>query len=250
MSDEPGLEEQALSQAAEITISTQLDEVENINVDVRTNLLKMVQGQADSVSVSGQGLVMQKDIRVHDIKLHTNSIAIDLLSAIFGQIELNQPIEATARLVLTEPDINRAINSDYIRTKFPSLELNVDGQTVTVEPKQLAVHLPGGSKIRLNGAIVLHEIGKTWQLGFTGVIGRGTMKQPLLLEAFHCTEGLGISLELAIAFLKKAKELMNSPYFELEGMALRIKRLEVGEGYLTLYTEAYVRQIPELDHEE
>jgi hypothetical protein len=244
------LEEQALSQAAEITISTQLDEVESIDVDVRTNLLKMVQGQADSVSVSGQGLVMQKDIRVHDMELHTNSIAIDLLSAIFGQIELNQPIEATARLVLTEPDINRAINSDYIRSKFPSLELNVDGQTVTVEPKQLAVHLPGGGKIGFSGTILLHEMGNTRQLGFTAVIRLGTMKQPLLLEAFHCTEGEGISLELAIAFLKNAKELMNLPYLDLQGMALRIKRLDVQEGCLTLYTDAYVRQLSELNNEE
>ncbi len=250
MPDEPGLEEQALSQAAEITISTQLDEVENIDVDVRTNLLKMVQGQADSASVIGQGLVMQKDIRVQEMELHTTGIAIDLLSGIFGQIELNQPIEATARLVLTEPDINRAINSDYIRSKFPSLELNVDDQIVTVEPKQLAVHLPGGGQMGLDGTIVLHETGNTQQIGFTGVIRLGTMKQPLLLEAFHCTEGEGISLELAIAFLKKAKQLMNLPYFELEGMALRIKRLEVQEGCLTLYTEAYVRQLPELNNEE
>jgi hypothetical protein len=244
------LEEQALSQAAEITISTQLDELENINVDVRTNLLKMVQGQADSVSVSGQGLVMQKDIRVHDMELHTNSIAIDLLSAIFGQIELNQPVEATARLVLTEPDINRAINSEYIRSKFPSLELNVDDQIVTVEPKQLGVHLPGGGQMELDGTILLHEMGNTRQLGFTAVIRLGTMKQPLLLEAFHCTEGEGISLELAIAFLKNAKELMNLPYLDLQGMALRIKRLDVQEGCLTLYTDAYVRQLSELNNEE
>jgi hypothetical protein len=78
---EPRLEEQALSGAAEITISTQLDEVENIDVDVRTNLLKMIQGQADSVSIAGDGLVMQKDIRVHEMELHTNTIAINPLRA-------------------------------------------------------------------------------------------------------------------------------------------------------------------------
>src|SRR4028119_265131 len=93
-----------------------------------------------------------------------------------GNFRLNQPIEATARLVLTEPDINRAINSDYIRSKFPSLELNVDDQIVTVEPKQLAVHLPGGGQMGLDGTIVLHETGNTQQIGFTGVIRLGTMK--------------------------------------------------------------------------
>jgi len=42
-----------------------LDEAEKIDVDVRTDLLEIVQGE-DSVSVTGQGLVMQKDIRARN----------------------------------------------------------------------------------------------------------------------------------------------------------------------------------------
>lgn len=250
MPDEPRLEEQALSEAAEMTISTQLDQVENIDVNVRTDLLKMVQGQVDSVSIASQGVVLQKDIRVQEIELHTNRVAIDLLSAVFGQIELNQPVDATARLVLTEQDINRALNSDYIRSKFQSLELNVEGQIVTLEPQQLEVHLPGGGKIGFRGTILLHEMGYIRRISFTGVIRPPTMKQPLLLEGFHCTEGEGISLELAIAFIKQARELMSLPYLALQGMAIRINKLDVQEGRLTLHTEAYVRQLPDLNTEE
>jgi hypothetical protein len=246
MADELRLEEQALSEAAEMTLSTQLDEVENINVDVRTNLFKIVQGQADSVSVSGQGLVMQKDIRVQEMELHTNSVSIDLLSAIFGQIELSQPIDATARLVLTEQDINRAFKSDYIRSKFQSVELNVDGRIATVEPLHMEVQLPGDSKMGFSGTILLQEMGNARQIGFTAMVRPRTMKQPLLLEAFHCTQGDGMSLELVIAFMKKATELVNLAYFDFEGMALHIKDLDIQEGSITLYTEAYVRQIPDL----
>lgn len=247
MPDEPRLEAQALSDAAEMAISTQLDEVENLDVDVRTDLLRMVQGQAESVAVAGQGLVMQKDIRVHELELHADSIAIDLLSALLGEIELNEPVEATARIVLKEYDINRALKSDSIRRKFPTLELNVEGQVITIEPQHLEVHLPGGNKIGFRGTILLHEIGKTQRISFTAVICRGTIEQPLLLEAFNCTEGVGISLELAIAFLKKARELLNLPYFDWEGMALHIKQVDVQEGSLTLHTEVYVKQLPDLN---
>ena len=125
MSDKPRLEEQALSEAAEMTIAAQLDEVENIDVAVRTNLLKIVQGQADSVSLTAQGMVVQKDIRVQEMELHVESIGVDILSAIFGQIELDKPLDAFARLVLTQQDINRALNGDFIRSKFQSLELNL-----------------------------------------------------------------------------------------------------------------------------
>jgi hypothetical protein len=249
MPDEQRLEEQALSEAAELTISTQLDEVENIDVDVRTNLLKMLQGQVDSVAIAGQGLVIQKDIRLQELELHTDSIAINLLSAIFGEIELNEPAEASVRIVLTEQDINRALNSGYIRHKFRSLELNVDGQPMTVEPQQLEVYLFKGSKIGFRGTILLHEVSKRQRFGFTGMIRQGTIKEPLLLEAFNCTEGMGISLELALALLNQAKRLINLPYINLEGIAFSIKAVDVQEGSLTLHTQAYVKQLPDLHHE-
>ncbi len=245
MPDEPRLEEQALSLAAEKMLSSQLDEAEKIDVDVRTDLLEIVQGEADSVAVTGQGLVMQKDIRVQEMELHTDSIAINPLTALFGQIELNQPVDAIARLVLTEPDINRALNSDYIRSKIPNLELNVFGQTAIIEPVQMELHLPGDGKMIFTVDALLHdEIGKTKQIGFTAVMLVKTGEQPLLLEGFNCTPGQGISLELAIAFMQKLRELVNLPYYEIEGMALRVKDVDVQKGSLTLHTEAHVTQLP------
>lgn len=244
MPEEPGLEEQALSEAAQITIAAQLDEVESLDVDVRTDLLKVVQGQVDSVSIAAQGVVMHKDIRVQEMELHTDSIAIKLLSAIFGQLELDKPVDATARVVLTERDINRALKSYYIQSKLQSLELNVDGLILTLEPQQLKIYLPGCGKVELRGIILLQEIGITRRIGFTAVIRPPMMKRPLLLEGFHCTTGEGISLELAIALLNKAREMMSLPYFVLEGMAFRLKQMDVQEGSVTLYTEAYVQQLP------
>lgn len=247
MSDEPRLDEQALSEAAEMTLSRQLDEVENIDVDLRTNLLKLVQGQADSVSIVGQGLVVQKDIRLEEVELHAPSIAINLLSVILGEVELNQPVDATVRLVLTEQDINHALQSDYIRSKWQGVELKVDSQSVTLEPQQLEVQLPGGGRIGMRGTVLLNERDKTQRIGFTGVIRPRLHWQSLLLEAFQCTEGEGVSLELAIAALNQVKELINLPYFDLEGIALYLKELEVQKGRLTVYAEAYIQQFPKLN---
>jgi hypothetical protein len=245
MPDESNLEEQALSLAAEMMLSGKLDEAKELAVDVRTNLLEMIQGEADSVSVTGQGMVMQKDIRVQEIELHTDSIAINPLSALFGKLELNQPVNANARLVLTEEDINRALNSAYVRSNMQNLELNVEGQTGVIEPLHLELHLPGDGKMIFTANTLLHdEIGKTKQISFNCVMLVKTGEQPLLMEGFNCTLGQGISLELAIAFLKKLRELVNLPFYDLEGMALCVKNVDVQKGSLTLLTEAYVRQMP------
>lgn len=249
MSDEPQIGEQALSRAAEMMLSSQLDAAEKIDVDVRTNLLDIVQGEVDSVSVTGHGLVMQKDIRVQEMELHTDHISINPLSAILGKFELNQAIDATARLVLTEQDINRTLNCDYIRNKLQNLELDVDGQTAIVEPLHMELHLPSDGKIIFTVDTLLHnEIGNTKQIGFTAVILVKTDEQPLLIEGFNCTFGQGVSLELISAFVRKLREMMNSSYFEfeLEEMALCVKDIDVQKGSMTIHAEAHVKHLPSL----
>jgi hypothetical protein len=64
MSNEPRIEEQMLSQLAKSQLENQLDRVNKLNVDLRTNLLDIVQGKVNSAIVSGQGLVLNRDIRI------------------------------------------------------------------------------------------------------------------------------------------------------------------------------------------
>jgi hypothetical protein len=249
MSDESRLlEEQMLSQALEKQLSSQIDDAEKINVDVRTDLGKMVQGKADSVAVAGSGLTMQKDIRVQEIQIYADRLSINPLSAIFGQIELNQPIDTIFRVVLTEEDINRALNSDYVKAKLSPLELYVDGQIVPVELQlPLSLHLPGGGKMQFSANMVVHEPDNTQQLAFTASFFTRTHDRPALLNEFRCTSGMGTSVALTAAFMAKLKEVVNLPYFQVEGITLRIKELSVQEGSLTLIAEAHVYQIPSFE---
>ncbi|MEH1852123.1 MAG: DUF2993 domain-containing protein [Nostoc sp.] len=244
MPEEDRLEEQFLSQEAEKRISSQLDEVEQIEIYIQTDLLKIVQGQADGVSLTGQGLVIQPDIRVQEIKLQTDSIAINPFSALFGQIELNQPVNAIARIILTELDINTALESDFVRNKMQNFELNVDGEIVNFEPEEIQVFLPGDNKIEFKGKLLLKEMGNTRPLAYTAIARPPTHSQPAMLEGFNCTEGEGISIELIIALMQKAKELMSLPYFKWEDITFNIKNIEAQKGNLILMLEAQVRQIP------
>lgn len=247
MQDEQRPDEQVISKAAEIGISSQLDAAEKIDVDVRTDLLKMILGQADSLEIAGKGLVMQKDIRVQEMELHADSIDINPLSAIFGQIELNQPVDATARVVLTEQDINRSLNSSYVLSKAQNFELNVDGRVVTLDMQQMELRLPGEDKMVFSGKTLIHEVDETRQVSFTASCRPRTRQQPVLLEGFQCHEGQSISIEFAVALMQKMKELVDSAYFELEGMALRIEEMKVEAGTVTLHVQAHINQFPTIE---
>jgi len=245
MSDSPRLDEQAIALAAQAGLSSQLDAAEKIDVDIRTDLLKAVQGQADSINISGQGLVLQEDIRVQEMELRLDNVAIDPISALFGQVELTHPVDAIAKLVLTQEDLNRTLSSDYVKNQMQKLELNVDGEIVTIAIQHLELFLPSENKIEVNGSALLAQMDNTREIGFNAVIRPRTPQQPILIESFKCQDGQNISLELAVALLERMQQLTQSPFIELEKMALRINELEVKPGKLTLYTEAHVREIPQ-----
>nr|WP_317105016.1 LmeA family phospholipid-binding protein [Chroococcidiopsis sp. SAG 2025] len=44
-----------------------------------------------------------------------------------GKIELTQPTQGKARVVLTAADINRAFNSEYIRQQLQATKLRLTG---------------------------------------------------------------------------------------------------------------------------
>jgi hypothetical protein len=243
MSEEQRLEEQMLSHEAKKQLSQQLDKAEKIDVDIQTDFLKLLQGLADGVSVEGQGLV-KEDIRIQEIKLQTDNVAVNPFSVLFGQVELNQPVNTTARIVMTEEDINRALTSKFVRSKMQNFELNVDGEIVGLQPQEIQIHLLDGGQMAFTGKVLLKEKGNTRSISFTAQVCPRTKDKPIILESFKCTQGEGISLEVVVALMQKVKELVNLPYYEYEKTVFCIRNMDVQKGSMILLVDARLKQIP------
>ncbi|MEO8890998.1 MAG: DUF2993 domain-containing protein [Coleofasciculaceae cyanobacterium] len=243
LEDKGDLGEQALSKAAEVAMTTQLDEAEKLEVTIRTDPVKLVQGQLDSVKIEGEGLVMKKDLRAEEVQVQTNDIAINPLTAAFGKIELTRPTEAVAQIILTEQDLERAFNSDFIKNKLQNIEVNIEGKPTKINTSKIEFRLPGESKVALNAEIVFQATGETQKVAFTAVpcMDAG---QRILLEDIQYTEGVEDS-PLTAALLETAKELLDLSNFELPGMSLRLKSLDVETGKLVMQGQAYVEKFPE-----
>lgn len=244
MPDKPDLGEQALSKAAEIGLSSQLDEVEELNVDLRTDPLKMMQGELESADINGKGLVMEKDLRTEQLAVHTNNIAIDPLKAAFGEIQLTKPTDAEAHVVLTEADLQRAFNSAYIQEKLQRQPVEVNGKSLTVDTRQVQFNLPGEGKVHLTADLFIHETNETKQVSFTAIPQRAEDGHRVVLEDVEYAEGKEVSPELTKALLQSASDLLDLRNFELEGMKLRFTNLEIQTGKMTLQSQAHVTQFP------
>ncbi|MFN6563762.1 MAG: DUF2993 domain-containing protein [Nostoc sp. ChiSLP01] len=244
MPESPGLGEQALNKAAEIGLSSQLDEVENLDVNIKTDPLKVVQGQVDEVQIEGEGLVMQKDLRMEELEMQMTNVAINPLSVAFGKIELTKPTEANTRVVLTEADINRAFNSEYVRSQLQNQKIDINGQQRTIEPQNVDFRLPGDGKVALNANIKLAETGENKQVAFSAVPSISANGKSVSLENVEYGESEEISQDLTKALIDQTSEILNLSNFDLEGMNLQVNQLKVEVGKLTLQAQAYVEQIP------
>jgi LmeA-like phospholipid-binding len=244
MPENSGVGEQALNKAAEIGLSSQLDEVENLDVNIKTDPLKLIQGEVDRVSIQGEGLVMQKDLRMEELEMQMSNVAINPLSVAFGKIELTQPTEANARVVLTEADINRAFNSEYVRSQLQNQKIHVNGEVRTIEPQNVDFRLPGDGKIALNATVKLVETGENQQVAFSGVPSISANGKSVSLENIEYGENEEISPELTQALIDETSEILNLSNFDLEGIGLQVKQLKVEVGKLILEAQAYVEQIP------
>lgn len=243
MAEQQGLGEQALNKVAEMGITSQLDEVENLDVDIQTDPLKLMQGQVDEVMIDGEGLVMQGDLRVEELDMHMSGVSINPLSAAFGKLELTKPTDASTHVVLLESDINRAFNSEFVRDKLQQ-QVHVNGQLMTIDPQNVDFRLPGKGKVAINAAILLRETGETNEVAFTAVPQVSANGQTVALENVQYGEGEELSPELTKALVDQTSELLNLSNFDLGGMTLKINTLKAEAGKLTLEAEAHVEQIP------
>jgi hypothetical protein len=243
MPKNPGLGEQALNKAVEIGLSSQLDAVENLDINIKTEPLKLVQGEVDTVTIAGEGLVMQKDLRMEEIQMEMSSVAINPLSIAFGKIELTKQTTGSVRVVLTAADINRAFNCDYIRAKLQNQKIKVNERVVTTAIKNVEFYLPGNEKFALNAGILLVETGENYQVAFSAIPRISPNRQSVYLENVEYGEGAEISPKLTKALIDETSEILNLSNFDLPGMSLRIHSLEVKIGKLILQAAADVEQI-------
>jgi hypothetical protein len=238
------LGEQAIDKVAEIAIASKLDESETLSVTVDTDPGQLAQGSVEAVAVEGKGLVMQQDLRVEDLQIHIKDIAVNPLTAMFGKIELNGPAFGTARAVLTESDLNRAFNSEYISSKLNNLKVTVDGKLLTIDVQTMECQLLQTGKIAINAEVLVRETASTEKIYFTAKPQLEAGGWAISLQDVEYPENKEFSPEFTAALADKAGEVLNLRNFELEGMSLRVQQLNVEAGLLTLQAEAKVEQFP------
>ncbi|MBE9170145.1 DUF2993 domain-containing protein [Pleurocapsales cyanobacterium LEGE 06147] len=245
MKDEPNLAEKALDRVTEAVIASQLDGVKNIDIDIRIDPLKLFQGQVDSITVEGEGMEINEDIRVEGLKFDTDSVAINLLNLFAGQIDLTQPINAQTQIVLTEEDLNRALSSDYFRSRMKNLKLQAPGRDpLTIDVQNAAIELQQNNRIGLDLSVLVRETNEIKKLNALSLPLLKDNGDRIQLEILS-SQGQGLSLEFLIALFESLIKLLDFlQNLKLDGITLSLRELQVQEDQLLLKAVTKVVKVP------
>ncbi|MBW4501152.1 MAG: DUF2993 domain-containing protein [Scytonema hyalinum WJT4-NPBG1] len=122
-----------VDQAAVAAIRSQLAQVEQLQVRVdNAPTHQLLQGKVERVRVAGRSLQLKwQEIRIAALELETDAIELEPRSLGKGRPKFKRPLQAGVRLVLTQQDINKLIQSPQFIALLQKLKINTGNSSNT-----------------------------------------------------------------------------------------------------------------------
>ena len=239
-----------LNTVAGKTIRHLFTQSDSVEVFVRCHpSSKLLQGSIDSFKMSGRGLVIRKAFRAEEMSFETDAVAIDFSAVLSGKIALKQPTQAVAHVTLSEADINQAFKAELVTKRLQSLSLptlSESGDTVSFNEVQLQLMPSNRVKILAKADI---SNGDCVPIAITATLAverrrRICYKDPVF-EADTVPEAQHeVSQTLSMAFAELLDNMVDLDRFDLDGVKMRINRLETQGQSLIFSGYAQIERIP------
>jgi hypothetical protein len=244
--------ERMLNTVASQTIRHLFTQSESVEVSVRCYpSSKLLQGSIDSFKMSGRGLVIRKDFAVEEMSFETDAVAIDFGSVLSGKLSLKQPTQAIAQVILSEAGINQAFNAELVKKRLlnltvPSLTALSGGEPVSFTGVQIQL-LPE-SRLQLVAKADLNN-GELVPLSMILSIGierrrRVSFKDPKIQLDQVPEAQREISQTLSVALVEILDNMVDLDRFDLDGVKMRLNRLETEGQKLIFSGYAEIERIP------
>lgn len=241
-----GIGEQALNKAVEIALSSQLEGAERLDIDIDCNPLELAKGEVNSVSMRGEDLVMPHNLSIKSILLETDHIAINLLKAASGKIEFSESTDASVQVVLTEANLNSALQTDYLRDWISNIPIWVGGQKLRIELQEGTFSLPGQNKVELTAKSLVHFDNQTQLIAFSVGLRFEAGGNRIIFEGGRYLDRKELPFSATVALLGKASEILDLRSLLISDLLLKIERIEVKAREMKLWLKANVDRIPSL----
>lgn len=212
---------------------------------------KLLQGSIDSFKMSGRGLVIRREFRAEEMSFETDAVSIDAGSVLSGKIRLRQPTQAVAQVTLTETDINKAFQAELVQKHLCNVDLEVLTNLSGGEPvsfKDVSIELLSDNRVRIFAKTDLPNQ-QDVPIQLTAKVAvekrRRVVFQEPQFEGDQIPEEMrGLSSVLTEAFVEVLNGMVDLDRFNLDGVMMRVNRLETSGKNLVFSGYAQIEHFP------
>lgn len=244
--------ENLINTVASNTIRHLFTRSDAVEVSVKCNpSSKLLQGTIDSFKMNGRGLVIRQQFRTEEMSFETDAVAIDFGSAVKGKIALKQPTQAIAQVKLSQADINKSFEADLVRKRLENLTPDALTNISGGEPisfTDVEVQLLPDNEVKLSAKASWGDTIVPVSLKcILGISKRRRVKfENLQFEQDNIPAEIhDVSQNLTLALGEILNEMVDLDKFNLDGVKLRLNRLQT-EGQMLLFSGyASIERVPQ-----
>lgn len=246
--------ERMLNTAATQSIRHLFSRCDSLDVAVRCYpSSKLLQGSIDNFKMQGRGLVIRRQFEVEEMSFETDAVSIDFGSVLGGQLRLKQPTQAVAQVVLSEDGINRAFKAELVQKKLYQVNLEEltnlsGGEPVSFRDIQLRL-LPDNRVTIAAKTDLPNQQDVPIQLTATLAIEkrrRVTFQNPTFNPEGIADSVRGLAEVVTQAFAQVLNNMVDLDRFDLDGVMLRLNRLETQGKSLIFSGYAQIDHFPKV----
>jgi hypothetical protein len=214
-----------------------------VRVDNAPNY-QIVQGKVEQVRIAGRGLWLTPDIRIGALELETDPINVDLQSLRQSdnrspRASLRQPAQAGVRLVLTEADLNKALQSPSAVARLRLVASRfLGGSTERYEFLNPRVDFLGNNRLRFQ-VEVQEKDAQTLAIMVESGLGITAGHSLQLIEPAVSVNGRALSPQLVAAFTRRLSDRFDLRTLEEAGITARLLQFKIDTSELEV--AAFVR---------
>ncbi|RUT06705.1 hypothetical protein DSM106972_029620 [Dulcicalothrix desertica PCC 7102] len=245
--------ERMLNTVASQTIRHLFTKSESVEVSVRCfPSSKLLQGSIDSFKMSGRGLMIRRDFAVEEMSFETDAVAIDFSSVLSGKLKLKQPTQAVAQVVLSEAGINQAFGAELVTKRLDNLSLPQLTELSGGNPvsfKDVQVELLPENRLKIIAKADFNN-GELIPIIMTVTIGiqkrrRVSFQNPEIDLITVSEEQKDSSKTLGLILAEILDNMVDLDRFDLDGVKMRLNRLETEGKNLIFSGYAEIERIPQ-----
>lgn len=245
--------ENLLSKVASNTIRHLFTRSELVDVSVRCNpSSKLLQGTIDSFKMNGRGLVIRKDFRTEEMTFETDAVSLDFGSVMKGKIALKQPTQAIAQVILTETDLNQSFQAELVRKRLENLDTPAlteisGGEAVSFTDVELKL-LPD-NRVKLSAKANWSDRVVPISLYCTLAVAKRKRVQfkDIQFEPEDVPSDVrDVSEQLTDTLGTILNEMVDLDRFDLDGVKIRLNRLETQGKNLLFSGYAQIERVPQV----